>query len=53
MKKFLELYRYSSYQDYIGEERIEKNIIKSENFPDYFQSKQSFKDFVENYFIET
>jgi putative transposase len=52
MKKFLESYKYSSYQDYIGEERIEKNIIKPENFPDYFQSKQSFKDFVENYFVE-
>ncbi|MEI8269842.1 MAG: transposase [bacterium] len=52
MKKFLESYRYSSYQDYIGEERIEKNIIAPEKFPEYFQSKQSFKDFVENYFVE-
>ena len=51
MKKFLESYRYSSYRDYIGEDRIEKNIIKPEKFPDYFQSKQSFKEFVENYFI--
>ncbi|MFZ1019605.1 MAG: transposase [Minisyncoccia bacterium] len=53
MKKFLESYRYSSYRDYIGENRIEKNIIKPENFPDYFQDSKDFKYFVENYFIET
>jgi len=52
MKKFLELYRYSSYQDYIGIDRIEKNIIKSKDFPDYFEKENSFKEFVENYFTE-
>ncbi len=50
MKKFLESYRYSSYLDYIGIDRIEKNVINPENFPDYFQNSQSFQDFVENYF---
>jgi len=52
MKKFLKSYRFSSYPDYIGEDRIEKNIIKTENFPEYFQDAQSFEDFLENYFIE-
>ena len=52
MKKFLESYRYSSYQDYIGIDRVEKNILNTENFPDYFGDTKSFKDFVENYFIE-
>ena len=52
MKNFLKSYRYSSYLDYIGEDRIEKNIIKKENFPDYFQNFQSFRVFVENYFVE-
>jgi putative transposase len=52
MKKFLESYKYSSYIDYIGEDRVEKNIIKKESFPDYFQSSQSFQNFVENYFVE-
>lgn len=51
IKKFLESYRYSSYQDYIGKDRVEKNIIKPENFPDYFKNSQSFKDFTENYFM--
>ncbi|KKQ28622.1 MAG: Transposase [Candidatus Nomurabacteria bacterium GW2011_GWA1_37_20] len=50
MKKFLESYRYSSYLDYVDEDRIEKNIIARENFPDYFHDTQSFKDFIENYF---
>ncbi len=51
MKKFLESYRYSSYVDYIGKKRIEKNIIKPENFPDYFEDSNSFKNFMEDYFI--
>ena len=51
MKKFLESYQYSSYLDYVGEDRVEKNIINPKNFPDYFQNSQSFQDFIENYFI--
>jgi len=38
MKKFIELYRYTSYPDYVGKNRIEKNIIEPKNFPDYFQN---------------
>ena len=53
MKDFLEKYPYSSYTDYIGKERIEKNLINTQSFPEYFQSKKSFKDFVENYFLNT
>ncbi|MDP3763455.1 MAG: transposase [bacterium] len=52
MRKFLKSYRYSSYPDYIDEDRVEKNIIKTENFPDYFKNSQSFQDFVENYFVK-
>ena len=52
MKKLLKSYRYSSYLDYIGEDRVEKNIITTKNFPDYFQGSQSFEDFVDNYFTE-
>jgi putative transposase len=52
MKKFLESYRYSSYLDHLGINRVEKNLIKIENFPDYFQDFRSFQDFVESYFIE-
>lgn len=52
MKKFLESYKYSSYRDYLGEDRVEKNIVSPKNFPDYFIDTKEFKEFVENYFIE-
>jgi len=50
MKCFLESYRYSSYLDYLGVKRVEGNIIQPENFPEYFEGTQGFKDFVEDYF---
>lgn len=50
MKRFLESYAYSSYSDYLGKDRVEKNLIAIENFPDYFRNSESFKNFVENYF---
>jgi putative transposase len=53
MKKFLDSYRYSSYQDYIGVDREEKSILNRKSFPDYFQNEQSFVEFVENYFLNT
>lgn len=51
MKKFLESYQYSSYLDYIGKERVEKNIIDPKNFPDYFQNSKSFREFVDSYLL--
>jgi len=51
MRKFIESYRYSSYLDYVGTDRVEKSIINPGNFPDYFQGSKSFIEFVENYFI--
>ena len=52
MKKFLDSYRYSSFQDYLGKERVEHNILKVESFPDYFEAADSFQAFVQSYFIE-
>ncbi len=52
MKKFLESYRYSSYQDYLGKDRVEKNIINPKAFPEYFENSKKFEDFVDNYFVE-
>lgn len=51
MKNFLESYRYSSYQDYIDKNRIEKNILQKDNFPEYFENSKSFVDFVEGYLV--
>lgn len=50
MKTYLNTYRYSSYNDYLSNSRIERNILQKQNYPDYFKSMESFKDFVENYF---
>lgn len=51
MKEFLGSYRYSSYQDFIGTDRVEKNILDKESFPEYFQTEQSFVEFVENFYL--
>jgi putative transposase len=53
MKKFLESYRYSSYKDYLGYGREENNILDRGSFPEYFNSKKSFKEFVENLYLFT
>jgi putative transposase len=50
MKNFLESYPYSSYLDYSGVNRLEKNVLKIENFPNYFEDSKTFKDFIEDYF---
>ncbi len=52
MNNFLKEYRYSSYQDYTGVDRTENNIIKRENFPNYFIKRASFKNFIEDYFTK-
>lgn len=52
MKKFLKSYRYSSYLDYLGEDRVEKNIINPKAFPEYFETTKAFEDFVDDFFIE-
>ena len=49
MKNFLQLYKYSSYPEYVGADRVEKNILNKHGFPDYFKDADSFKDFFENY----
>jgi len=48
-KNFLELYKYSSYLDYVGEKRIENSILSIKAFPDYFSGKHEIRDFIESY----
>lgn len=50
IKKFLNEYRYTSYLDYSGEDRIENKILLRKNFPEYFHNDQSFKDFISDYY---
>ena len=40
---FLRTYLYSSYYEYIGQERPEQSIIDRATFPDYFPDKKSFE----------
>lgn len=53
MKNYLESYGYSSYKDYIGVDRVEGRILNKEAFPSYFKDAKSFKDFTENYFMNS
>jgi hypothetical protein len=41
---FLEDYEYSSYKDYIQKERIQKKVLNTKDFPNYFHTKEKFKD---------
>ena len=41
---FLEKYKWSSYHDYLSQDRIENILIERKSFPDYFSTKNSFQD---------
>src|SRR3972149_3867375 len=48
VKKYLEDYKYSSYLDHLGKDRLEKNILNLDDFPDYF-SDSSFDAFINDW----
>ncbi len=48
VKKYLENYKYSSYLDHLKKDRLEKNILDLDNFPNYF-SDSSFDDFINDW----
>ncbi|HPT18396.1 MAG TPA: transposase [Candidatus Paceibacterota bacterium] len=41
---FLESYKYSSYMDYLGVNRLENKILDKKAFPEYFSSSEKIKD---------
>jgi putative transposase len=41
--KFLGQYKYSSYLDYLGENRVQNKVLDVNSFPEYFPSKELFK----------
>ena len=49
MTSFLNSYRYSSYQEYIGQKRVENTILSTKGFPNYFKNTKHFRDFIESY----
>lgn len=48
-KKYLREHVYSSYLDYVGEHRKEKNILTKKSFPDYFENFKEFENFVDEW----
>lgn len=42
-KEFLIKYRYSSYLDFLGEERMENKIIEKNSLPQYFENFNDFE----------
>ena len=46
-EKYLNEYKYSSYDDYLGKDRQEKAVLNSTVFPDYFETTRKFKDFID------
>jgi putative transposase len=48
-QSFLSHYRYSSYLDYVGARRVEKDILSKKSFPNYFEGKRSFTEFIKDY----
>ena len=41
--EFLKKYSFSSYLDYLGDDRVQNRILNVENFPKYFPTKEFFK----------
>ncbi|MBI5138903.1 MAG: transposase [Candidatus Vogelbacteria bacterium] len=46
VKQFLDDYPFSSYLDYLGNDREESVILNREPFPEYFHKLADFKDFI-------
>lgn len=42
VKNYLNTYKYSSYPDFIGEDRKELKILELTNFPNYFSKKENY-----------
>lgn len=48
-RRLLSDYSYSSYQDYLINDRNEKSILSKEAFPGYFADKKEFEDFINDW----
>ncbi len=49
MRRYLEAYWYSSYQDYAGMGREESAILSQEQFPEYFSSPHEFEGVIKDW----
>lgn len=42
--EYLGEYKYSSYLDFMGENRVQNKVLNTDNFPSYFPTKNKFKN---------
>jgi len=50
-KNYLKKYHYSSYMDFLRNDRIEKNILTSGSLPRYFETFNEFEDLVDEWLM--
>ena len=50
-KKYLKNYKYSSYLDFLGENRKENNVLTKEVLSEYFETFKEFEDFVDEWLM--
>jgi putative transposase len=48
-QSFLNDYFYFSYHDFLGKERVESLIVTPDSLPEYFESKQEFKENIKDW----
>lgn len=48
-RAYLDGYRYSSYVDYMGKDRLEGRILGRDSFPRYFSDQKDFNAYVEDW----
>jgi REP element-mobilizing transposase RayT len=49
VRKYLELYRFSSYLDYLDKPRVAGKILNKEVFPDYFKTAGEFQEYLDKW----
>jgi putative transposase len=52
-RSFLNKYKWSSYLDFLGKERIESKIISLDDFPKYFKDKAAIEKEIFDWFATT
>jgi putative transposase len=47
--QFLQSYKYSSFLDYFGGDRLENKILNKSAFPEYFRDKKEFSEMIDEW----
>ena len=49
LEKYLSSYKYSSYGEYIGENRIQSKVLYKQAFPNYFSNENQFRNEIKDW----